>query len=473
MKLRRKYFWYISLLTVAIIVARYLIFSFSLNSLKPTIIHELEWLTDMDIEVDGDVRGKLLPRFSVVANNITLGYDEILEIEADRLEMEVPLLSLLSDRVILRGIRITRPEVTWEIESFDSSIPPGSAEGVIPVTEQDTIVWGVDLLGVEIIDGTFNYFDEYYQDTVICTGVYVASDSMSFKGAADTLRFEDVFAHGGLSIKHLRANSLLLENIELDIELGMGILETSYASRNENGLFRMDLSGPLPRYRIHQEMDSLNLARLLTAYEEESMISGYLDFLIELSFSGNKTSELWADSRGKLLVKGKNLTLYGIDLDIIAKKYERSQKFNLVDVSAVFLAGPVGLAVTKGTDFASLLISKRGDSTQVHEFISHWELHAGLLRAHDVAFSTNQNRIAVHGAINMWSQTFEGINFALVNEQGCAIFQQEVKGRFVAPEVSHVKVVKTLIGPLRNIFTGKKCKHPFYTGSVKHPVELK
>jgi AsmA protein len=164
------------------------------------------------------------------------------------------------------------------------------------------------------------------------------------------------------------------------------------------------------------------------------------------------------------------LKLFGVDLDVVAKKYKRSQKFNLVDVSAVFLAGPVGLAVTKGSDYANLLISKKGDSTLVHEFVSDWRLHAGLLKAHDVAFSTNQNRIAVHGSINLWSQTFEELNFALVNEQGCAVFQQEVRGRFVDPEVSNVRVVKTLIGPLRNIFTGKKCKHPFYTGSVQHPV---
>ena len=470
MKIRRKHIWLTLLCIFLLITARYLLFSFSLNSLKPTIIDELEWLTDMDIQVDGEVRGKFLPRFSVVANDIVLGYDEILDIRADKLEMEVPLFSLLSDRVVLRGIRITRPEVTWEIEPFDSSIPYTSSGSVSTETEQDSVPWGVDLMDIEVIDGTFNYFDEYYQDTMIFTGVYVSSDSILFKGSADTLRFEDVKAYGDLSIKHLKANSLKLDDVKLDVDLEGGVLEIGYAMTNEHGLFRLDWSTAIPEYHFRQEVDSLSLAKLISAYEEESLVDGYLDFLVDVSFSGNTSAELWANSRGELIIKGKEIILYGLDLDVVAKQYERSQKFTLIDMSAVFLAGPIGIAVTKGGDYANLLIANKGDSTQVGQFISHWELEAGLLKASDVAFSTKQNRIAVHGAINLWSQTFEGVNFALVNEQGCAVFQQELNGRFVSPDVSNVRVVKTLIGPLRNIFTGRKCKNPFYSGSVHHPI---
>ena len=45
----------------------------------------------------------------------------------------------------------------------------------------------------------------------------------------------------------------------------------------------------------------------------------------------------------------------GIDLDDILQRYNRSQKFNLTDVSAFMIAGPFGAVVTKGSDFTSLI----------------------------------------------------------------------------------------------------------------------
>jgi len=66
----------------------------------------------------------------------------------------------------------------------------------------------------------------------------------------------------------------------------------------------------------------------------------------------------WAQAKenfsGEIEIAGDSLRLYGIDIDNVLKKYEKSQNFNLTDVGAVLIAGPVGLAVTKGTDFVSL-----------------------------------------------------------------------------------------------------------------------
>ncbi|MCK5339354.1 MAG: hypothetical protein KAJ50_11095, partial [Bacteroidales bacterium] len=80
---------------------------------------------------------------------------------------------------------------------------------------------------------------------------------------------------------------------------------------------------------------------------------------------------------------------------------------------------------------------------------------------------TQENRIAVKGAVNIWYKTFNELEFALVNDEGCAVFQQMISGRFTDPDVSEVKVVKTILAPVKNIFKGKKCKNPFYEGTVK------
>jgi len=68
--------------------------------------------------------------------------------------------------------------------------------------------------------------------------------------------------------------------------------------------------------------------------------------------------------------------------------------------------------------------------------------------------------------LNIWQQHFNALEIALINEHGCAVFHQQVSGSFYEPEVSDVKVVATLLGPVKNIFHGKKCRHVFYSGSV-------
>jgi AsmA protein len=468
LKIRKKHIWFILLIVLLLVVARYLLFSFSLNGLKSPLIDELEWVTDMKITIDGDIQGRLLPSFAVVAKDIELDYEGILNIKAKRLELEMPLVSVFSSDVLLRGIRIKDPEVVWRVEEYDSSIPdPHSAGGSSDEQLQDTVSWGVDLVDARITNGTFRYFDENYRDTVICTGIYVTSDSITFEGDADTLRFEDVLAYGDLIVKHARINSLLMNNVDLEVHIDDGVLDVSHQSEAQKGLIRIDLSGTEAEYYIHQDFDTFNIASVLSSYEEEPSMKGYMDFSLDVKFRGNTANDLWHNSEGEMVLKGSDLVLYGLDLDVVAKQYQRSQKFTLVDMSAVFLVGPVGIAVTKGGDYANLLISNKGDSTIVHNFISHWELNSGILSTRDVAFSTNKNRIAVHGSVNLWHQQFNEIDFALVNQYGCAVFQQKITGRFTDPQVSNVKVVKTLIGPLKNIFRGKKCKNPFYTGSVE------
>ena len=432
----------------------------------------------MESSIEGNISIRILPSFSVVAERVLVQDGDFLNIYADKLEIELPLWSLFSPEFVLRGVRIKNPEVVLRYESIDTSIPLQSSGGGGNAGEKlDSSRWKLDLVDIRILDGSFSYYNLNNLDTIQCNGIYLTSDSIRLSGDADTLRFSDVMAMGKLSIANARVNSLLLDNILLDVEILNSILNISHKAASDHGQsrhgnFYMDLSSENPSYHIVQNIDGFRIERLLERFEKESFMKGKMDFSIDLRFSGKSSSDLWLSSSGKMQLNGDSLILYGTDLDKLAKQFERTQKFNLVDVSALFLAGPVGIAITKGSEYANLLISNKGDSTLVHEFVSKWSLNSGELSTEDVAFSTQENRIAVRGSVNLWHETFNELEFALVNDKGCAVFQQNISGRFTEPEVSEVKVIKTLIAPVKNIFKGKKCKHPFYEGTVK-PHHLK
>jgi len=131
----------------------------------------------------------------------------------------------------------------------------------------------------------------------------------------------------------------------------------------------------------------------------------------------------------------------------------------------------VGLADTKGSDFARIIVSDPGEKTYIPAFISDWNVENGRLIMKDIAFSTDNNRIAAHGWINLKTDSLN-LTIAALDKNGCSIISQDLYGKFDNPEMSDVKVVKSVLAPVTNLVGGAlgiDCK-VFYDGKIKHPL---
>jgi hypothetical protein len=199
-----------------------------------------------------------------------------------------------------------------------------------------------------------------------------------------------------------------------------------------------------------------------------------MDFSANLSMRGKTAKEIKQTVGGEVSLHGENLTLYGNDLDQEFARFESSQKFNLVDAGAVILAGPLGLAVTKGYNFVSTFQGS-GGSSSIGKLFSDWKVERGIAQARDVALATKQNRIALKGRLNFVNERFEDVTIALIDARGCARVQQKVHGPFGKPVVEKPNVLISLAGPVlnllrqaRDLLTSEKCE-AFYTGSVQPP----
>ncbi len=174
------------------------------------------------------------------------------------------------------------------------------------------------------------------------------------------------------------------------------------------------------------------------------------------------------------VLEGKDLKIYGIDLDNVIEKFKRSQEFNLADVSAVMFIGPAGLAVTKGTDFARLAFTKAGDSSEVNHFLANWRLNNGLLTAEDVALSTKNNLISTSGWYNVQNDSLD-FKINILDQRGCELVGQRIYGQALEPKYGKVKLLKTFLGPVTNFFRNigmAKCDTLYY-GKVAHPKKKK
>ena len=145
-----------------------------------------------------------------------------------------------------------------------------------------------------------------------------------------------------------------------------------------------------------------------------------------------------------------------------------------MDVGAFFVAGPLGLVVSKGYNFASIFRGSEG-SSRIPTLVSDWKVERGVAHAQDVAMATNENRIALRGGLDFVNERFNDVTMAPIDAKGCAKALQKIRGTFQKPVVEKPSALKSLTGPVlkllktgRDFFPGGECE-VFYAGSVAPP----
>jgi AsmA protein len=240
------------------------------------------------------------------------------------------------------------------------------------------------------------------------------------------------------------------------------------------GSVHADFSGSVPLYQVAYALSQFPIEAFFKTLSQKKVAAGRMDFSANLSTQGSTVKEMRQGMKGHVSLRGKNLTLSGSDLDREFERFESSQNFNLVDVGAFFFAGPLGLVVTKGYNFASIA-QAQGGSSEIQTLVSDWKVERGQAQAQDVAMATKENRIALQGRLDFVNDQFDEVTMALVDPKGCVRVRQKVSGTFQNPAVDKPNVVTSLAGPaLRllkmggDLLSGAHCE-VFYAGSVAAP----
>ncbi|HSW55900.1 MAG TPA: AsmA-like C-terminal region-containing protein [Ignavibacteriaceae bacterium] len=318
---------------------------------------------------------------------------------------------------------------------------------------------------------------EFSKDTITATNLSFEFKDFYFNDKAKPNPLATLYTSGDLKADNINSSSFNFS----DVDFNMNVINGDYEVKSETvRLFGENAKGhakitatpfsDVPKFNITYTDINFLAEKMLSTFMEDQVISGPLNLSFNVSSSGSEWDTIVSNMSGAINLSGKNLLLNGLDADEMIDKFKRSQNFNLVDLGAVVLAGPVGLAVTKGTDFASIFVFNSGKSTKINELVSHWTISKGVFEIQDAAFTTNTNRIALTGLIGFANQNID-LTIALLDKSGCSIFSQQVYGNLDSPTMGKVKVVGTVLAPVTNLVddvTGKDCV-VFYQGSVEHP----
>jgi len=176
-------------------------------------------------------------------------------------------------------------------------------------------------------------------------------------------------------------------------------------------------------------------------------------------------------------VLGNGFGIKGIDLNKVFKSLDDAKSINKKDIAGFLVAGPLGVALSKGISGGNMLAGLDGGTTAVKKLLINAPIKRGIVTLKDVAMKVGGTRVAVKGKVDLARERFLRVQVGVVGGNGCAKIAEDISGTFSKPKYSTkaltsgvvANTVTSLLGSFaKNLPVPKKSKcKVFYTGSVK------
>jgi hypothetical protein len=326
---------------------------------------------------------------------------------------------------------------------------------------------------------TFVYFDKKMGEKTELQEVNLAIKDLSIGDTAEDI-MKNISFTGSFDCKAVWKKDLIIDNVKSNIKAEKGViclipLTMDIFGAKGAGDATADKSKADAVYKINLKVSKLDFVKLEESFGAKKVIGGKGDLDASLTMHEKRSRNLLSCIDGTLSLRGNNLVSYTTDLDKILSSYERTQQFNLVDLGAFFIAGPLGNVALQGYRYGDVYNQSRGGQGVITQFIARWKIKHGVANVTDCALATRHNRVALKGKLNFVSERYDNVTVALLNDKGCAKIKQSISGPFGSPQVGSVSVVKSLGSPIFNLYgkaksfvQGGRCE-VFYNGSVRQP----
>ena len=327
--------------------------------------------------------------------------------------------------------------------------------------------------------GALVYFDKKAGEKTELKEINLAIKDLSVVDTSGDI-IKNISFTGNMDCKEVRKKDLKIDNVKSPVKAEKGViyltpLTMDIFGAKAEGDATADKSEVDAVYKINLKVSKLDFEKLEESFGTKKVIGGKGDLYASLTMKEKGSRNLMSSMDGTFSLRGDNLVMYTMDLDKVLSSYETSQKFNLVDLGAFFIAGPLSTVALKGYRYGDVYNQTRGGQGAITQFISHWKIKDGVADATDCALATHHNRVALKGKLNLVSERYDNVIVALLDDKGCAKFKQGISGPFGSPRVGAVSAVESLAGPIFNLYRkakrfvqGGKCE-VFYNGSVQQP----
>jgi AsmA protein len=426
----------------------------------------------METRISGDLGIRLFPRLQITLEEVRLANQGADVVTIKEARFGIGLLPLLAKKIEIRTLTLVQPKIFIERDragNFNVERPE-TAGGTSP---------GLDYSRISITEGTFHFADQQSGASLEALDCGLTAGQLQLPGGKSADILQTLSFTAEVVCGEIRTHDLTATDVKFSANGKPGLIDLDpvtmqvFAGRG-SGSVHADFSGAVPRFEARYALPQFRIEEFFKTLAPQKFAEGSMDFTANLTMQGRTWNEIKPSVAGQISLRGENLNVHGRDLDQEFDRFESSQSFNLVDVGAIFIAGPFGLLVTKGYNFASILQGPGGES-EIRHLRSDWQVDHGTAMARDVALATGKHRVALQGELDFVNEKFDDVTVALIDAEGCTKVRQTIQGSFQKPEVEQPSVLKTLTGPVRKLiklgkelFPGGECE-AFYAGSVAAP----
>lgn len=442
------------------------------NAFKPRLEAALSETMGMKVEVEGALGISLGPGLLLTLEDVYVRNRGTDLLSVRQARVGVGIVSLLRNELHIKKIALSDTVLSIEHDGDGRFNFAGIGDTGQPMP-------AFDLAKISVSDGTL-----VYADRISGAGFEARQCSLDIgrlRHPGD-LRLElrnKLSVTAEVACREVRGDDFVAFDIRFPVEGTDGVFDLEPVTLRifgsaGSGSIKADFSGDAPVYAVNFSLPQFRIEDFFKTLSPGKVADGRVDFAADLTMRGGTLLEMRQTAAGRFSVHGKNLNVIGRDLDREFADFESSQNFNLADVGAFFFAGPLGLAVTKGYNFASMFKAS-GGSSEIDVLVSKWKVEAGVAQAQDVALATKRNRLALHGGLNFVNHQFDDVVIALVDHQGCVLVRQKIRGAFQQPVIEQPDFLTSLAGPVvrlfkagANLLSSGECD-VFYAGSVAAP----
>lgn len=446
-----------------------LLLFFDANAYKDRIERVASRALGMQVKLRGRLSVELLPGLHIAARDIRINSrgTELVAIKHARVGIE--LLPLLWGELRLGAIHLTRPRIYIERDSggrYNFERATGKPSGALPAFA---------IGHISLDDLALVYADRQRGDTIAASGCRLDLHHVQAPAGPTNKLAAKLTLAAWLACRSVERGNFTVSDLKLTTTAANGVfvlkpITLRLLGGDGAGSVRVDISQPVMRVALGFTLREFRAEELFHAAASKQVARGALDLSAELSLRGRTGREMVRSAEGTISLHGADLRLLDTDIDTALARYESSQTFGLLDVGALFFAGPIGLVATKGYSFAALARDARGD-THIGKLVSDWNVTASVAHAHDVALATRANRLAVQGRLDFVNERFDEVTIAVIDANGCAKLRQTIRGPFQNPALDKPSVLASIAGPAVRLFkkiAGGQCQ-AFYAGSVAPP----
>ena len=442
------------------------------NAYKPRLEAAASGALGMDVRVGGRLGIGFFPGLLVTLADVHIRNQGADIASVKEVRLWIDLLPLLHKEVRIGKIALKQPRISIERDR-DGNFNFANAEvagGRLPA---------LNFVRASLSGGTLLYVDKKSGEGFEAGDCQLDAQRLRFSGGKIPDLMKNLSFTAELACGEVRTKGFVASNLKFSVAGKHGVFDLKPVTMRVfdaqgSGSIRADFSDAVPRYDVRYALLQFHIEEFFKTLSLQKIAEGPMDFSVNLSMQGKTVYEMQQTADGVISLRGENLTLDGNDIDQKISRFESSQNFNLVDVGALFFAGPIGLVVTKGYDFARIFRGSGGRS-QIRTLVSDWKVGRGMAQTQDVAMATNKHRIALQGGLDFVNERFNDMTVAVIDEQGCATVRQKIRGTFQKPVVEQPSILKSLTGPAlkllkkgRDLFPGGECE-VFYAGSVAPP----